>query len=285
MKIGNALNTHVKSGKIISYADDTTIVVARDSLLDLKLTAQTANEQFKNWCNSNQLVLNTNKTVCMYFGKSKQEIMSSTPNVSLYTKFLGTLIDDDLSWTHHIAHVCKKLSQAYYILLKLKSCVDKDALRTVYYALAYPHLSYNVMVWGAAVERNRVFMLQKRLIRLIYDVKPKTSHKDTFIKNRILTFPSIYIYKLCMFVNANRHENYFLPLGDNHTYSTRNSQVLTVPVHFTAKYERSPLYNCVKAFNALPSDIRKIKNKNKFKAALKNYLMDQCFYKATDMYM
>uniref|UniRef100_A0A1Y1LN06 Reverse transcriptase domain-containing protein n=1 Tax=Photinus pyralis TaxID=7054 RepID=A0A1Y1LN06_PHOPY len=151
------LPNHVTSAKVISYADDTTIAISAKTLECLTSTIKHVDEEFHSWCSANKLVLNANKTVCVNFGRAKQEL--ETSSVSLNTKFLGILIDDDLSWDQHIKNVCKKLNRAYYVLRNLKSCLDINSLVTVYYALAYPHLAYNVVAWGAAVDKNRVFIL------------------------------------------------------------------------------------------------------------------------------
>ncbi|KAJ8909787.1 hypothetical protein NQ315_011197 [Exocentrus adspersus] len=56
----------------------------------------------------------------------------------------------------------------------------------------YSHLSYNIVIWGRAASVNRVFILQKRIIRLIFGIPPRQSCRDCFIRNKILTLPSIY---------------------------------------------------------------------------------------------
>ena len=52
-------------------------------------------------------------------------------------KYLGVIFNDKLSWKSHIQHVCSKLSNGSWALLKLRNNVDTKTLKTVYYALIY----------------------------------------------------------------------------------------------------------------------------------------------------
>ena len=66
-------------------------------------------------------------------------------------KYLGVIFNDKLSWKSHIQHVCSKLSNGSWALLKLRNYVDTTTLKTVYYALIYSYLQYCVVsTWGLA---------------------------------------------------------------------------------------------------------------------------------------
>jgi hypothetical protein len=67
--------------------------------------------------------LNTEKTYYIYFKtKNSQPIDISTCldnnriSNNLYTKFLGLIADNTLSWKPHIDHLINKLSAACYVL-------------------------------------------------------------------------------------------------------------------------------------------------------------------------
>ena len=45
------------------------------------------------------------------------------------TKFLGLIIDDTLTWTQHIEHLCKKMASACYALSFVNSHYQKRHLK------------------------------------------------------------------------------------------------------------------------------------------------------------
>ena len=71
-----------------------------------------------------------------------------------YTKYLGILIDNKLSWKCHIIHVNLNISNGTGILTKLRRYVSKGIFRTLFYAFAQPHIYYLLLVWGSATPSN-----------------------------------------------------------------------------------------------------------------------------------
>ena len=49
-----------------------------------------------------------------------------------FVKYLGTLIDNQLSWKQHINHVAIKISQTIGLISKLRSFVPRHTLTTPY---------------------------------------------------------------------------------------------------------------------------------------------------------
>ena len=201
-------------------------------------------------------------------------------NLSKRVKFLGTYIDSQLTFCDHIDHVCAKLNSAYYAILSLKNTPDTEGLLSVYYSLAFSHMSYNVVSWGNAGEHsNRIFINQKRILRLIFNLEFRQTCKDLFIRNKILTFPCIYIQRCLLYVNNNR--SMFARLGCSNNYRTRGIDILQIPQHRTTFFKRSPLYNCIKLYNGLPIDLRVLSGK-KIVVKLKSFLLAGGFYSVRD---
>ena len=65
------------------------------------------------------------------------------------TNFLGLIIDDDLSWKHHIIKVTSKISKLCGIMVRARHYLHIRTLRTVYNAMVYPYLSYCNVVWAS----------------------------------------------------------------------------------------------------------------------------------------
>ena len=86
----------------------------------------------------------------------------------MFVKYLGILIDSNLSWKFHIDSICKKIKKSIGIFSKLRYFVPLKILVNLYYALIYPFLTYGLIVWGNTYSTTLqpLFILQKRLCGL-----------------------------------------------------------------------------------------------------------------------
>lgn len=275
----NDLPSNLSEGIVTMFADDTTVVVTASSLEDLHEKLSITMEEFSSWCQRNGLILNKEKTICIKF--SNRCPLHVVPRFgelefSSRVKFLGTCLDDLLSWHDHIESVAKKLNSAFHAILTIKTTVTQHCLLQVYYALAYSHIAYNILLWGASSDIQRVFVCQKRIIRLIFDLEHRGTCRNVFKDKGILTVPCIYIFKSLLFVKTNSH--LFDRVSASHSYHTRHTCQLLFPRHKTSLFERSPLYMCTKIFNTLPSSIKSISCSGQFRKAVKKYLIQNTFY-------
>ena len=66
---------------------------------------------------------------------------TNTEEVS-HTKFLGVIIDENLTWREQIKTIETKVSKSIAVLYKTKDVLDIQALRTLYQSLVEPYVSY-----------------------------------------------------------------------------------------------------------------------------------------------
>lgn len=270
----NDLPSHINTGMTIMYADDTTVTISTSNCNDLDKLVKNVVDDMNDWCSRNRLILNEKKTVFISF-KPRKSGSVNTLKLSTYTKFLGTYIDDSLSWEPQGNHVCSKLNKAYFAILQLKDALDEAGLVDVYYALVYSHLSFNICIWGKSSQMHRVFVLQKRIIRLMYNLNYRESCRDTFIAKHILTAPCIFIYKCLIHAKTNLQK--YKTLDSNHTYNTRHGSLLSIPQHKTAKFKESLQYNSIILYNSLSEDIRNL-HLLKYKWQIKKLLVQNAYY-------
>ena len=83
------------------------------------------------------------------------------------TKFLGILIDNNLSWKSHTNDITKIVSKYNVIIRKVRPFLNKDSPHTLYNTLVLPHLSYYTIVWGDKNNSNldSLCITQKKIIR------------------------------------------------------------------------------------------------------------------------
>lgn len=285
----NDLPYHITADKLTIFAEDTSLAVAAGSSGELMERCTLVITEFNKWCVSNALILNVDKTECLFFNQE----MSNNPHLNIplgntsilpknSVKFLGVFMDNELRWSDHVDHVSKKLNSAYYAINKIRDCLPFSSIMQVYYSLVFSHLSYNIVLWGNTSDSRRAFIFQKRIIRMIFGLGPKDSCRPIFVKHEILTLPCIYLYKCLLHVKEN--ESNFATLTDFHSYNTRNSSVLFVPRHGTAKYEKSPSYQFIKIFNHLPVEVRRLCG-TRFRKVVKQILLMKGYYAVGEYFL
>lgn len=192
-------------------------------------------------------------------------------------KFLGVELDDQLRWSNQIETLRKRLAGAYYTLNNLSKMLNSEGVRTVYFAYFESILRYGLEVWGNSVHINSVLILQKKAIRCIGKAKPRDHCRPLFIKHKIMTVISLYIFSISMLIYKNKSK--YRLKGDNKTRALRNNYEIQLPkcnnyVHF----KRSPEYSGIKIYNFLNNNIKQCNSLDEFASGLKSYLLVRPFY-------
>ena len=78
------------------------------------------------WCNQNQMHLNVSKTHCMCVcSRQKLAHIDDNLNISIQgtilsqvnsEKVLGVIIDNKLTWSHHINHIISKVNSLLFFI-------------------------------------------------------------------------------------------------------------------------------------------------------------------------
>ena len=140
------------------------------------------------------------------------------------TKFLGVIIDHKITWKEHVAYVSGKMSRSMGILIKARNCLNKHAMMTLYYSFIYPYMTYCNNVWGSTYKSNteRVYNIQKRALRIMYNLGKGELIIPVFTEMRILKFPDINVYLTSRFMF--RYHCELVP-GIFHGYFINNTDV------------------------------------------------------------
>ena len=80
------------------------------------------------------------------------EINGTQLNRVNFTKSLGVLIDENLTWSNHINAITKKISSSIGSIKRISHCVPLATLHTIYHGLIQLHFDYCSVVWGSCAK-------------------------------------------------------------------------------------------------------------------------------------
>ena len=108
------------------------------------------------------------------------------------------MIDSELSWKHHIDFICHKISRSVGIIAKMRHYIPRHLLLNLYHALIAPYLNYGICAWSNCPQThlNKILVLQKRALRLIYFSKPRDHAIPFFIESNCLPLQSLFFQQL-----------------------------------------------------------------------------------------
>ena len=145
------------------------------------------------------MFLNVSKTEMVLF-RPKRKSMDFSLKIKLNgkqlyeinsVKYLGIRIDKKLNWKAHINDIALKLIRANAMLYKVRDFVDAGILKSIYHALFESHIHYACIIWRQNVcTINRLFILQKKALRLIHFKERNAHFAPLFFKSKIVKLPN-----------------------------------------------------------------------------------------------
>ena len=133
------------------FADDTNLFYSHKNIHTL---FKTVNNQLKNiheWFKANKLSLNIYKTKYSFFHsvRKKNDIPLRLPQLCINhteikressIKFLGVLLDENLTWKPHIETIKRKISKNIGIIYKARYALNKSSLKQIYFSFIHSYI-------------------------------------------------------------------------------------------------------------------------------------------------
>ena len=163
----NDLPDSVENANITMFADDTSLFRSFKNIGELDMELLPAFTNICKWLKANKLSLNTVKTEFMIIGTSQRvghlDIAPETTPYALFVndasikrvkqvKHLGLIIDENLTWEHHINYISQKIKRNVSILKCMSKVLPTESLCVLYKTLIEPHSDIAVS-YGETVER------------------------------------------------------------------------------------------------------------------------------------
>jgi hypothetical protein len=294
------------------FADDTAGLLSGPELQPLIAKANLELQKLSMWFRANKMAVNVKKTKYIIFKQKGKRIeigenegvifnnndINATQDASkifaldrIYDgnpnkqdrsfKLLGVWLDEHLSFNQHCSNVCSKLSQANFIINRVKNLLPKKVLTTLYYALFHPHILYCLPVFSGTTSKNlkKIATLQKKAVRAICTAKYNAHTATLFQQQNILPLDKLIIYTQSMLTHSIVHKygppalhNQWLSNAErNPDLDLRNANDLYLPVAKTEQVKKLTYFALAKNWNTLPIE-KQYANPTTFKIFLKEHL-------------
>ena len=198
--------------------------------------------------------------------------------------FLGVILDENLTWKPHIANVSRKISKSIGIIYKARFCLPTTSLCTLYFCLVYPYLVNCISVWESTYPSNlnRIFLLQKKVIRIISKSAFDAHTEPIFKQLKILKLSDIYRSQIDKFMFSfkkgllpDAFSEMFLLTNQIHHYNTRNSNSFYLLSCRTNIRQFAICFQGPKLFNSFNTEIQNADSFSQFKSKLKTFLLNR----------
>ena len=286
-----------KGCSIVSYADDTQIIVSTNQQHQLKTIITNTIKTAQKWYSANSMQNNIDKTEILMINpknkinKTKFTIKENGKKITLKPassiKVLGIYIDENLNWSKQTNCVKRNALNSIRHLHRINHLLPVDLRIQLYYSLVVPHFDYADIIWGGcgSVNAKKLQITQNFAVRSITGTKKHDSVRDSFEKLKFLNLHQRRTIHEAVFTNkALLHLNpvkislkYNEQISTSHR-NTRSSHMgtLNLPNHNSAKYQNSPFFRCISSWNACPNELPTHKPKP-FKRSLQKHLINQTY--------
>jgi hypothetical protein len=111
---------------------------------------------------------------------------------------LGLTIDTTLTWKHCIGELTSRLNKACHAVRPIKPFMSLDVLRSTYFLYVPSIISYRIIIWGNSSHSEKIFKIQKSIIRIIMNSSKNVSCWQLFKDLNILPIQSQYIFLILL---------------------------------------------------------------------------------------
>ena len=284
--------------KIVSYADDTQLIVQADNHPMLIKKIEEIIDTAQKWYTTNSMKNNTGKSEILIInskniGKLKKiniKVKEGKKTIKIHPKpfieVLGVKIDQNLNWSKQVASVKKKAFNTIRCIHRVNPMLPVKMRIFLYNTLVTPLLDYADVIWSHCSESQMKSLqrAQSFAVKSIAGMKKYDSTTEAFRKLKFLNLhqrqtvhEATFTLKSLLDINPSHINQEYLkqiPINDRNSIQGK----LNLPAHSTTRYEQSPLYKTIKSWNAAPENIS-THNTKVFKTNFQKYIITQTFNK------
>jgi len=279
------------------FADDTSLLLSGKDFKILQDKAQAELDKVEDWFNANKMQINSKKTRFIIFNLPKTKrsdpfeirlggeklcrVSEGSEEKSVH--LVGVLLEEELSFVHHIASIKAKLSRANFVLARSRNILPLNIRILIYNSLVRSVLEFACVLYGAS-RKGVVDIIEKLQKKIVRNVKGVWSRAHT---NNI--FSELGIMKVRDMIEYNQiilgHGIWYKTLPENIRLDfepivsierkTRAATNMNLKVPFCSKeiFKSAPCFTIPTAWNTVSVEFKKMPKIKSFKNKIqKNYL-------------
>ena len=252
------------------FADDANLHISHQNPHTLQVMVNEEIENIENWMYSNKLTLNYSK--CCYMIISRKPLNISEFSLTMNNlnikrsdgvKYLGVLLDENLTWKNQVQKLNKSLSKICGLIFKIRHYVPLATRKLIYYSMFHSVISYYLINWGRTTNSclHQLEVLQNKFIRASLFL-PRNSPIDyLYGKFQALKLKDMIKFEFAKFIFKFKNNmlplsfsNYFVDLTKIHKHNTRQKSAGGYYHHtFDSEFGRKRLHHaCLKEREAIP---------------------------------
>ena len=276
--------------KIMSYADDTQILVSAKSSKQIKKQLENLISTAQSWYSKNSLLINASKSKVMIVSKRSQketiqiEVTDEGKKKKLELqksiKVLGIHIDNELKWNKQVNEVNKRAKLAVRNLSRVNQLIPVKTSIILYNSLVASHFNYVDTVWTGcgSINKSKLQRTQNTAAKSILGLSKHASTTEALQKTRLL--PLEEKWKIHEAVYAHKAITGNFPKAITRQYHQQQSlvanrsagrKILKIPQHKTEHFKNSPIYRTIATWNSIPQEIKESETTTTFKNKYQAY--------------
>ena len=270
--------------KFFLFADDTTVYYsANPKSQNTEEILNTELEKVACWLSANRLSLNVKKSNFLHFhqGRSKKIPLKLKLNGTLIeeketAKYLGTFLDNKLSWKSQIQHIKITLARNIGLISKIRHFA-KETCQKLFHSLILPHINYNILNWTCTHKSNLkpIENKIKKAIRIISFSQSKNDHTGPlFLNNNILPFHDhTQLRRACFMWKV---KNNYTPSSISQVFTKNQYNQKFIVPHVSCEHEKNRfVYKNTLSWRLVPECIKNATTLDSFKKKYKQYLIEK----------
>ena len=219
------------------FADDANCVYARPK--NETSTLQDEVEHNPGWMAMNKLSQNIPKTELVHFLNCKDEsiVLKNTEITCIeYVKYLGILLDKNLTYDFHVKRVLNKLAKHVSIINRQRHFTSSSVVIRYYKTYMKPIIQYGLLIYGCTRKSvlNDIFLVQKKILHITYFKNRRYPSDELFKRSEIMNVFDLFVFELLKFAVRSSRESQLQNIKS--VFIHKNSLVFTQSVSSNMRY-------------------------------------------------
>ena len=257
----------VQHSKIKLFADDTLIYITckpNELNTSIDLLNHDLSRIFE-WLCYSKLTLNVSKSKAMLIASNKslfmpRSIFINEQEVEQVTefKYLGIIVDSNLSFAKHAEYTLKKLNAKFYVLKRAEKKLNFESKKLYVSSLVMSHFNYcaSVLFLLSDSQLSEFQKVMNRFARLILKTDFLTPRVEMLnklnwlsVKQTIYINTILFIHRIAIGLSPIYLEEHMKKTSERHHYPTRRNDEYQLKNYIKASSQNNIFFNGIKIYN------------------------------------